>query len=100
MIVAMAEQQSTFMVTYTYVPGMAERRAPYRQDHLEWLRGLAAAGTLLLAGATLDPVDNGILFVRAADRHAVRRLLLDDPYAHADLITAVTVRPVGLVIGG
>jgi hypothetical protein len=30
----------------------------------------------------------------------VRRLLLDDPYAAANLILGVVVRPFGLAIGG
>lgn len=99
MIEPMAEL-STFLVTYRYVPGMEERRGPSRPDHLAWLRGLADAGTMLVAGATLDPVDSAVLIVRAVDVHAVRHLLLDDPYAKANLIVEVSVRPMGLAIGG
>jgi len=88
------------LVIYTYVPDMAQRRAASRADHLAWLRGLADAGTLVLAGATLDPVDTGVLVLRADDLHAARRLLLDDPYAAANLIVGVTVRPIGLAVGG
>lgn len=100
MIEVMAEQLSTFVVTYHYVPGMEERRTPHRPDHLAWLRELAEAGTMVLAGATLDPVDTAILIVRGVDLHAVRRLLLDDPYAKANLIVEVSVRPMGLAVGG
>nr|WP_275941552.1 YciI family protein [Planosporangium mesophilum] len=88
------------MVLYTYVPDMEQRRAPHRQDHLAWIRDLADKGTLLVAGAAQEPVDTGVLVVRAADAHEVRRLLLDDPYALANLITGVVVRPFGLVVGG
>lgn len=100
MIVGMADQLPAFVVTYRYVPDMEHRRTPYRQSHLDWLRGLAAAGVLALAGATSDPVDTGILVVRAQDAFAVRRLLLDDPYAAANLIVEVSVRPFGVAIGG
>jgi uncharacterized protein YciI len=96
----MAEQLPTFVVTYRYVPDMEQRRTPHRPDHLDWIRGLAAAGTVLLAGATLDPVDTAILIFRAADGYAVRRLLLDDPYARANLIVDAAVRPIGLAVGG
>jgi uncharacterized protein len=96
----MAEELATFLVTYRYVPDMAERRGPHRQAHLAWLREQAAAGTVLLAGATRDPVDTAVIIVRAATGHEVRALLLDDPYAAADLITGVTVRPIGLAVGG
>lgn len=100
MIVGMTENLPTFVVTYRYVPEMEERRTPHRQEHLHWLRELAGAGRMILAGATLDPVESAILVVRAEDMFAVRRLLLDDPYAKANLIVDVAVRPIGLAIGG
>jgi uncharacterized protein YciI len=96
----MTESQLTFLAMYTYVADMEQRRVPYRQDHLAWLRDLADRGTLLLAGATRDPVDTGVLILRATDVHEVRRLLLDDPYAAANLISGVVVRPFGLAVGG
>ncbi len=99
MISSMADQP-TFLVMYAYVPDMANRRAPHRQDHLAWLRAEADAGRLLLAGATLDPVDTAVLVFRADDAYQVRQVLLDDPYAKAGLITGVTVRPLGLAVGG
>jgi hypothetical protein len=95
-----SETLSTFLVTYTYVPDMENRRNPYRQDHLTWLKAEADAGRMVLAGATRDPVDTAVLVVRGEDPHQVRRMLLDDPYAKANLITGVTVRPLGLAVGG
>ena len=97
---AMDEQLSTFLVIYSYPPGMEERRTPHRADHIAWLRRLADAGQMILAGALQDPVDTGVLIVRAADAHEVRRLLLDDPYAVANLTVGVTIRPIGLAVGG
>jgi uncharacterized protein len=94
------DELPTFLVIYTYVPDMEQRRTPHREEHLAWLRGLAGAGTVRVAGATSEPVDTGVLVVRAAGVHAVRRLLLDDPYAAANLITGVVVRPFGLAVGG
>lgn len=96
----MTDSRLTFLVIYTYVADMEQRRAPHRQDHLAWLRDLVDGGTLLVAGATREPVDTGVLVVRAADVHEVRRLLLDDPYATANLISGVVVRPFGLAVGG
>jgi len=96
----MAEQPSTFLVVYRYVPDMERRRAPHREAHLEWLRELAAGGQVVLAGAVLDPVDSAVLVIRAQDLHAARQMLLDDPYARANLITEVVTRPMGLAVGG
>jgi len=91
---------SSFVVTYRYVPDIERRRAPHRDAHLAWLRELAEQGVVLLAGAVQDPVDSAVLVVRAADLHAARRLLIDDPYAKANLISEVMARPIMLVVGG
>ncbi len=96
----MADNASTILVTYSYVPDMENRRTPHRQDHLSWLRTEADAGRLVLAGATLEPVDAAVLIFRADDSYQVRQRLLEDPYAKAGLITGVTVRKLGLAIGG
>jgi len=96
----MPDDLSTFLVTYRYVPGMEERRTPHRPAHLEWISELHTAGRLLLAGALLDPVDSAVLVFRAPDAYTLRQLLLADPYARANLIVEVSVRPFGLVVGG
>ena len=92
---------ATFVVFYGYAPDAETIRGPYREAHLAWLREQADAGRLLFAGATREPVDTGVLVFRAEDIPEVRRLLLDDPYAAApNLIQSVTVRPIGVVVGG
>jgi len=96
----MSEKLPMFLVTYSYVPDMENRRTPYRQDHLKWLQVEAEAGRMIFAGATGDPVDLAVLVVRGEDMHEVRRRMLEDPYSKAGLITAVTVRPFGLAVGG
>ena len=93
------EAVRTFAVLYQYVPDMQSRRDPHRAAHLAWLRRLAADGVVLLAGALQDPIDGAILVFRGESALAVRRLLLEDPYASAELISLVTVRPIGLAVG-
>jgi uncharacterized protein YciI len=100
MIVGMAENLASFLVMYHYVPDMETRRTPHRAAHLAWLKEHAAAGRLILAGAIQDPVDSAVLIFRGADILDIRRLLLDDPYAAGNLIDGLTVRPIGLAIGG
>lgn len=91
---------ASFVVLYRYVPDMEHRRAPHREEHLRWLRELAEQGQVLLAGAIQEPLDSAVLIIRAADLHAARRLLIDDPYARANLITEVVTRPIFLATGG
>jgi uncharacterized protein YciI len=100
MIAGMAETLPTFLVMYQYVPDMEQRRTESRPAHLAWLKELAGAGRLILAGATLDPVDTAVLVFRGENILDVRRTLLDDPYAAANLIVGVTVRPMGVAVGG
>jgi hypothetical protein len=45
-------------------------------------------------------VDTWVLVVRGDDVHGAHRLLFDDPYAAANLIVGVVVRPIGLAVGG
>jgi uncharacterized protein len=89
----------TFVVIYRYVPDMEHRRLPHREGHLRWLHELAEQGLALLAGAIQDPLDSAVLVVRATDLYEARRLLIDDPYAKANLITEVVTRPIALAIG-
>lgn len=96
----MTDSRSTFLVLYTYVPDMEQRRTAHRADHLAWLRGLAEAGTMVFAGAVQDPVDTAVLVLRGENIHEVRRVLLDDPYALANLVVGVVVRPFGIAVGG
>jgi uncharacterized protein YciI len=51
------------------------------EDHFEYLRGLTDAGTVLLAGRTLntDPSSFGIVIVEAESNEAARQIMLSDP---------------------
>jgi uncharacterized protein len=56
-----------------------ERRVP--TEHFEYLEGLTRAGTVLLAGRTLntDPSSFGIVLLRAESEEAAREIMLNDP---------------------
>jgi uncharacterized protein YciI len=88
----------TFVVSYTYVPEIAERRRPHRADHLAHLQRACDEGRLVLAGATADPVDGAILVVEADSPGEVFAWVASDPYARAGLIQAVSVREVTVAI--
>ena len=42
--------QDTYLLLYTYVEDMAERRGPYREEHLAKIRAAREAGHITLAG--------------------------------------------------
>ncbi len=84
----------TFMLSYTYVPEIVDRRQPYRAEHLERLRKARDDGFLIMAGATSDPVDGALIVVEAKDPGEVFAWAAGDPYTRAGLIRGLTVREV------
>lgn len=89
-----------WLLFYDYVVDIAERRAPFREAHLGLVRDLAAAGTLLLAGALAEPLDGAVyLFAPAGDASAVEDFVARDPYVAEGLVTGWRVRPWTVVVG-
>lgn len=90
----------TFAVFTYFVEGVAEKRAPFREAHLAHLRAMHESGQLLLGGALLDPMDAGLLVVRAESKEDVERELASDAYASNGIWTKIVVREWNVVVGG
>lgn len=88
-----------FILFYDYVENMAERRAPFREEHLGLAREAAARGELLLGGALTDPLDTGVLVWRTADAGPVERFVAADPYVKNGLVRSHRIRPWNVVVG-
>jgi uncharacterized protein YciI len=71
---------TVFAVEYRYESGADERIAEVRPAHREWLRGLAAEGTVLASGPLADGSSALIVF-RAEDLTSLDELLAQDPIA-------------------
>lgn len=83
------------LLVYEYVPDMGERRAPYRDAHLDLIRRYHADGRLAIAGGIGVPVHGGLLaFREAGDAEA---FAAEDPYAAAGLITGSRIEPWAVV---
>ncbi len=89
-----------YILRYEYVENAVERRAPFREAHLELARAAHARGEIVLAGALADPVDAAVLVFRAQDRALVERFVREDPYVRNGVVTRWSVRPWTVVIGG
>ncbi len=87
-----------FALTYEVVPDMAERRTPYRPEHLRLARESHARGELVMAGALGEP-GGALLLFRAADKKPIEAFVEADPYLKAGLVTRWTIRPWTVVIG-
>jgi uncharacterized protein YciI len=88
-----------FLLFYTYVPDVLERRGNFRGAHLKYAWAAQQRGELVLAGALADPVDGGVLWFSASDKAVVERFAHEDPYVKAGLVTKWNVREWTTVVG-
>jgi uncharacterized protein YciI len=76
---------------YEYVPDMAERRTPFRQEHIALIEAFNGDGRLVEAGAYGDPVKGGLLMFETAA--AAEAFVAADPYARNGLVVEWRVEP-------
>jgi uncharacterized protein YciI len=88
-----------FLLFYTYVPDILERRPQFRGAHVKHARESVARGELVLGGAFADPVDVGVLMFTAPAKAVVEKFATDDPYVTGGLVTKWVVREWTTVIG-
>jgi len=88
-----------FLLLYTYIPDVLERRPQFRGAHLKHARAAVERGDLVLAGAFADPVDGGALFFSVASRATVEKFAQEDPYVTGGLVTNWVAREWTTVVG-
>lgn len=87
---------SYWVLEYRYADMDARARA--REDHLAYLRGLHAAGTVVLGG----PVGDGsgaMVVLRAESQEAAQAVVDADPYTVAGVGADHVLRPWNVVVG-
>jgi uncharacterized protein len=90
--------QRTFLLSYTYVPDMAEKRQPHRPAHLDYAKKAHAEGRLTFAAALTDPIDGAVIVLRGESESDVYVFISDDPYVKAGLVRSATVREIAVAI--
>jgi uncharacterized protein YciI len=88
-----------FVLLYETVPDHAQRRVPFRAEHLALAEQAHREGRLVLAGA-FDPPDGALLVFRAERAEEVEAFARADPYVRNGLVVSWRVRPWTVVIGG
>ena len=88
-----------FALIYHTVDDYVERRAAFRQKHLEVATAATDRGELLLGGAFTDPVDRALLVFRASDRSVVEEFARNDPYVVNGLVERWEIRDWNVVVG-
>lgn len=74
----------------SYCDNVLEKRAPFRQQHLDRLAQLKQQGALITIGPTQD-LTRVFGVYEAADEAAARQLVEDDPYWQNGIWTEYTV---------
>ena len=75
----------------TYCEGVLEKRAPYRQAHLDGLAAQKQAGTLVTIGPTKD-LTKVVGIYEADNEEVVRQLIESDPYWQHGIWTEYDVK--------
>jgi hypothetical protein len=88
-----------FVLLYEIVDNFAEKRTPFRIEHLAKVQASHAEGKLVLAGALADPVDGAMLVFRGPTAEAAEVFARADPYVTSGLVTNWRVRKWMTVIG-
>jgi len=87
----MAANDVHHLLLYEYVEGMADRREPHREAHLERIRAEREAGRIAVAGG-IDPPAGAAIVFKGVDRGHVEAFVADDPYVVADLVASWRVQ--------
>ena len=88
-----------FALFYEICDNFAQKRMPYRQEHLAKVSHAHTAGELVLAGALADPVDGALLIFRGPTAEPAEAFAKADPYVTSGLVTSWRVRKWITVIG-
>lgn len=88
-----------YILFYKTVENYIERRAPFREEHLNLAQQALENGTLILGGALADPADGAILVFKGDSPNVAEDFVHHDPYVKNGLITEWQVRAWNVVIG-
>jgi uncharacterized protein YciI len=88
-----------YLLFYEVVDDYAEKRTPFRKDHIAHAKAALARGELVLAGALAKPVDGTVLLFKGDSPAAAEAFANADPYVTNGLVTMWRVREWTTVIG-
>jgi uncharacterized protein YciI len=87
-----------YALFYDVVDDFANKKLPFREQHLQLAQQAHARGEVVLAGALADPAA-ALLIFRVDDRSQVENFARQDPYVANGLVAQWQVRPWTVVIG-
>lgn len=93
----MPEVRTSYVVEASYAEDAAERRAPYRSEHLERIGNLQREGALLVAGAFAD-MSSSLLVLAVAGEEAAVAIVETDVYWRNRIWTDYKIRKLNRVV--
>jgi uncharacterized protein YciI len=82
-----------YLLRYEYIPDVLEKRAPYREGHLDAAKKLIAEGKCLSGGPLGPPgmdVPTGALFI-FTDEESAKLFVEADPYVSNGIVTGHSI---------
>jgi len=88
-----------YILFYKTVENYIEKRAPFRDEHLQLVQNAYEKGEIVMAGALDDPPDGAVLIFKGDNSDAAKRFVQNDPYVKNGLINEWDIRPWNVVAG-
>jgi len=88
-----------YLLMYDVVADYADRRTPFRKEHIALARDAVARGELVLGGALGQPADGVVLLFRGSSPDAAAAFAASDPYVKNGIVTQWRVREWTTVVG-
>jgi uncharacterized protein len=88
-----------YLLFYDVVDNYAERRTPFRKEHLAHAKAAVARGDLVLGGALANPVDGTVLLFKGDSPAVAESFAKADPYVTNGLVATWRVREWTTVVG-
>jgi uncharacterized protein YciI len=89
-----------YVLLYEVVEDFINKRAPYREEHLNRASEAQHRGELLMAGAFAEPADGAALIFRGTNPAIATDFAESDPYVLNGLVSRWRVRAWNVVVGG
>jgi uncharacterized protein YciI len=89
---------SAWLLQYTYVEGILEKRTPYREEHLGLANDMVKAGKMFCGGPMSDA--SGALFIFKGSQAEAVEFVENDPYVKAGLVPSYEIKQWAVGVNG
>ena len=88
-----------YALQYEVIDGFLEKRAPFRDQHLQLVRDAHGRGDLVIAGAVGEPPQGALLIFRGESPAIAEDFARKDPYTIEGLVVRWQVKRWHVVVG-